>query len=663
MTPVLKYDRIKLCVTAVLALGFPQVSAALDDDLLDLTLDKLTQMKVSIASKTETSLRESPGIVTVITAKEIANLGARDLIDVLRLVPGFQFGVDVNNAVGMGIRGNWAHEGKFLLLMDGVELNENAFGSTQFGLHYPVDQIQRIEIIRGPGSVLYGGFAELGVINIISKNATDLHGGQLSAAYGKMQNAVGLRQVNLNAGDNLNSGVNVSALLYGANGHRSDESYTDFAGTTFDMAGNNNLESQFANLTIGYKGLQARAIIDRYHLTTADRGGMVVTDNETNEFDNYLYSLDYTSQLGDKWKLSSNLQNAQRSSWKRTIDGVLDNQNLTTHWKGSVGMSYVQSDSLTLTLGGEYTRDSFEYRSDTDPPAHYERGPQHSYALLVEVADRSPILGNITLGLRFEDHSEYGSKFAPRAALTKVLGDFHYKVLYSYSYRTPTLGNFDLNPNIRPETTRGLELEAGYLFSNHLVVTANAFNLVTRDSILFGQDPSTNSEQYFNANRFGTQGVEMDVRVQHDWGYVSLGYSYYRTTKNDLAEFQVTNFQTGETQQGTSLGFAAHSASLNAHVRLSPHFSANPSMNWYGPRYAYTSQDSNGDPVLDKLGGVVLANLNFRYEDLFEKRITLNFGAFNILDKRADFVQPYNGGHAPLAGPSREWVLKGEYRF
>ena len=64
-------------------------------------------MEVSVASLKAMSLRESPGIVSVVTREDMLSWGARDLVDVLRMVPGFYLGVDVQGAVGVGIRGNW----------------------------------------------------------------------------------------------------------------------------------------------------------------------------------------------------------------------------------------------------------------------------------------------------------------------------------------------------------------------------------------------------------------------------------------------------------------------------------------------------------------------------------------------------------------------------
>ena len=90
-------------------------------------------IKISVASIKELTPRESPGVVSYISAEEIHESGANDLVDVLRLVPGFDFAMDVEGVVGIGVRGNWAHEGKVLMLIDGQEMNEGLYSSLQFG--------------------------------------------------------------------------------------------------------------------------------------------------------------------------------------------------------------------------------------------------------------------------------------------------------------------------------------------------------------------------------------------------------------------------------------------------------------------------------------------------------------------------------------------------
>lgn len=166
----------------------------------DLSLADLMNVKISVASIKELTPRESPGVVYYINSEDICESGARDLIDVLRMVPGFDFGVDVEGVVGLGVRGNWAHEGKVLMLIDGQEMNEGLYSTLQFGNHYPIESIKRIEIIRGPGSAIYGGNAEYAVINIITNDAKHLNGVRIAGSYGVVKNVNSHHSFNLEAG-------------------------------------------------------------------------------------------------------------------------------------------------------------------------------------------------------------------------------------------------------------------------------------------------------------------------------------------------------------------------------------------------------------------------------------------------------------------------------
>jgi outer membrane receptor for ferrienterochelin and colicin len=238
-------------------------------DLMSLSLEELMDVKVIVASKKEATLREAPGIITVVTAEEIAHSGARDLIDVLRLVPGYDFGVQLSNLVGVAIRGQWAMEGKVLLLIDGIEMNERRNASTEFGQHFPVEQISRIEIIRGPGSVMYGGSAELGVINIITKKAEELNGAVATASYGQLSKTFGHKNVNLMYGQSFDE-IKVTAMGFAGRGHRSDREYKDGLGATVNMEDANELAPSFFNFGFQYKDFSARAIIDNYYNNNMD---------------------------------------------------------------------------------------------------------------------------------------------------------------------------------------------------------------------------------------------------------------------------------------------------------------------------------------------------------------------------------------------------------
>ena len=160
---------------ALLCLGYAPLPAATTNstpaDFGALNLAQLAEVDIDIASIRSRPVREQPGIFSVIEASEIRETGARDLADILQLVPGFGLGEDVNGVLGPSFRGLWAYEGKLQLIVDGMEMNETLYGTTQLGHHIPADAIEQVEIIRGPGSAKYGGTAELAVVRVTTKGA------------------------------------------------------------------------------------------------------------------------------------------------------------------------------------------------------------------------------------------------------------------------------------------------------------------------------------------------------------------------------------------------------------------------------------------------------------------------------------------------------------
>jgi outer membrane receptor for ferrienterochelin and colicin len=123
-----------LCLGVTYLLVVPFGAAQELDSLLTISaftaesdLQKQLNQSTKVASGFSLSSRETPGILTVITAEEIQNTGARDLTDVLRMIPGFDIAQDLQFVQGISLRGNWANEGKVLVLLDGQPMN----GSTK----------------------------------------------------------------------------------------------------------------------------------------------------------------------------------------------------------------------------------------------------------------------------------------------------------------------------------------------------------------------------------------------------------------------------------------------------------------------------------------------------------------------------------------------------
>ncbi len=155
-----------------------------DADYSAFSLEELFDINVVTASKHEESQWEAPGVVSVITAKEMEIFGANDLYDALERVPGLtnMFSLQLQRTVFRGGDVDIAYS-HALLLIDGRPLRSSNGNFSMYSAFFtfPMSLIDRVEIVRGPGSVLYGTNAFEGVINIITKKKNDNNSVSVSA--------------------------------------------------------------------------------------------------------------------------------------------------------------------------------------------------------------------------------------------------------------------------------------------------------------------------------------------------------------------------------------------------------------------------------------------------------------------------------------------------
>jgi outer membrane cobalamin receptor len=632
-----------------------------DTDLVRLSLEELLVIELSVGTKTETkTLRETPGIVTVITAEEIANSGARDLIDVLRLVPGYSMGQDVYEITGPGVRGNWAYEGKVLLLLDGIELNERQYGNLVLGNHYPLDNIQRIEIIRGPGSVNYGGFAELGVINIITRTAEEIGGTKVSAAYGQMGGNWARQTVNLMHGQTFANGTALAASAYSGKTRRSDREYVSFSGVRQDMKESSHLDPLFLNIGLTHGNFSSRLLFDNYRTTHRNRYGEVEDLRWHTDFQSWAYQAKYLWAINEALKLNLEAAYYDEHAWREDMpDPELAVDYYIQRYLTKVGLTQRFSDSWKMAVGLEL---SWDESRDRSPIPETDLADFSNHTVYVE-SDYSSAWGNLILGARFDKHSIFGSNLAPRVAWTKVYDKFHYKLLYSHSFRAPAALNITYNERIRPEKAEVWEAEFGYRLSRDWVATVNLFDNKIEDTITYGVDPLSSEDTYFNATTTGTRGIEAELRWQRNSHYLILTHAYYESAHGTAENQRVINFQSGAENRKAVLGLPQHKTTLNGHARLNSQWSINPSLIWHGSAYAYVSLDDEDQPVLHKFSDQILFNLFVRYRPARVKNLELGLGVYDVFAQNAIFIQPFNGGSAPLPGPSREWLLKLSYAF
>jgi iron complex outermembrane recepter protein len=167
----------------------PSAAAPAKSDLTDLSLEDLMNVKVTSVSKQVQKISEAPAAITVIGPDDIHRSGLNSIPELLRLVPGMDVAqVNANRwaITSRGINGVFADD--LLVLMDGRSLYTPVFGGVRWNaVDYPLDDIDRIEVIRGPGSTLWGSNAVNGVVNIETKPANETQGLSLDSRLGTDQ--------------------------------------------------------------------------------------------------------------------------------------------------------------------------------------------------------------------------------------------------------------------------------------------------------------------------------------------------------------------------------------------------------------------------------------------------------------------------------------------
>ena len=615
-------------------------------------LQKQLNQSTKVASGVSLTTRETPGILSVITNEEIQNSGARDLSDVLRLVPGFDIAQDLQFVQSFALRGNWANEGKVLVLLDGQQMNELLYQTTPLGNRFAVELIERIEIIRGPGSAIYGGSAEYGVINIITK-ATSLNGAMVFGTAGFNKSDV----ARTNAGVLIaqNNGGNFSWDFTASMGKAnvSDGDYQDLLEDYPEINLANETDSDPKNFSAGirYKGLSVRTMYDEFY--TSDPVLFV-------SYKSYFADVQYAWKVNEKLTLTPQFKYTDQKPWvygeKETGDN--DFEVKATRMIGEVSGSYIPSRKMSFTFGGLYFHDK---GTDELKSGNFDGDNSLSLNNIAFYAQGlfKHRLANTTVGFRYEKNNRYGAAFVPRLALTKKIENFHFKVLYSQAFRAPSIQNINiaLTGEAKPEKSNVFELELGYQFTPEMLLAINGFSITTRDVLIYGSVGDGSVEWYENFDKSGTNGVEVVYSIKKKNWYANVSYSFSRPISDNAVE---TYEIPGNSQQ--YLGISTHKITTNVNWYVTENLSINPTIIYGGKRYGYTALDSGGDPEINKIDPYTLANMFINYKNVV-KGLTLGVGAYDLFNQKPGIVQAYNGDYAPIPGRSREYVVKLSYQL
>jgi len=646
-----------------------------------------TAAATQVASFAITQVKDSPAVVTVISGDDIKAAGARDLIDVLQMVPGYFFGVDTLGVVGPGFRGLWGYEGKILLMIDGKEMNELLFSTVQLGNEFPVELIERVEVVRGPGSVIYGGNAELSVINVITRGLQGSSDFMATAVYGQLPGAqdaatgYGRRRVSLSTryvSENI-PGLSVFGSASLGQGQRSVRNYTDNTGATVSFEGNSALDPALVQLGVGYKDVQATFLYHHLGTTTVSGQGQVFGGRDAISFDSFHAELVGTFHPTPAVEIVPRFNYTYQVPWRApTMDDAYYDKS-AQRVRGRLLARWAALDQLQITAGGDAMFDRAALRGPINDmtlqtpfaATGTDNVNYQTFAGFLELYSENPFV-NVALGARYEREISVGGALVPRLVLLRQLGPVSLKGLLSYSFRAPGIENLNLGQGIQPEKTRVLEFEGAIDLTTQQRLSANVFDIAITKPIAYVVDPMSGEEMYLNLGKQGTRGFEVAYRFRHPLVRLDANYSFYvPTISENTPPYDVP----GHSDQ--FLAASAHRGSVRGTVRATEHVGITPSLTVMGPRFTKGPPDAAGSATAVEIPTQALANLFLYRDDVVFPGLRLGVGIYNIFGTEYHFTRPYAplpadstiaaamdayaSDHAPLPALDREVMVQLSY--
>jgi outer membrane receptor for ferrienterochelin and colicins len=551
----------------VLAAMAPAMASA-QSPLADLKLEELMKLdagQVFGASERLQPVTEAPASVSFVTAEDIERFGYRTLADILRGVRGLYVSDDRNfsfvGARGFGKPGDY--NSRILLLVNGHRVNDNVFGQAEIGAEFGLDPavVERVEIIRGPASALYGDSAFFAVINVITKSGASLNGGSLALDTGTL----GTRLARAAMGHRFANGVDLAVSGTYEHSDGAERLYYP----AFDDPLNNNGVAEGLDAE-GVRQFYSRIAFGDVTMTAAY--GTRHRDVPTGSFGTLFNSQQARQNTTDRHTLLDaeyrrtlgNTRVSFRGAFDQfSYDGIYPmpgdpdtqvplvghNAVVGSRWSASARVTRSLVANQMLTAGVEYidnirqNQDSWFVNPGPDMPGVLLDIDRSSTQHAVYVQDEIKLTRSLMVnaGMRYDGYEEF-TKFTPRMAVIFMPSAAQsFKYLYGRAFRAPN--GYELNTvyfgdgvlALRPESIDTHEVVWERYTNDWLRTAVSAYWYGADRLITLVEDPTTFfGTTYVNQRKVEARGLELEGQLRLKWGsQAMLSYAVQNATDRD----------------------------------------------------------------------------------------------------------------------------------
>ncbi|MBI5215311.1 MAG: TonB-dependent receptor [Ignavibacteriae bacterium] len=561
--------------------GLPQETVSEQEDT---SLDSLLNMKVSTAAKYWQTSSEAPASVTIITSKQIERYGYSTLDDVLRSVRGFYTSYDRNYSY-IGVRGfsrPTDYNDRLLLLLNGHTMNENVYGSMLAGNDLPIDlrSLDRIEIVRGPGSALYGTGAMFAVINLITKKGNDIDGINLSTEFG----SYGKLGANVLYGKQFENALDVLFSFRAGKIQGQDLYYREYDSvqTNYGVAQNiddehfagliGSLQYKYTSLLVSFTNRFKRVptaafetIFNDPSFTSRDKRGLI----------ELLHDYPFAT---DKNIMSRLYYDYYEYFGSYPYETMLNYDASTGKWYGGeVQFRWDVFPGNRFTIGTEFRNNLHsDYRNWTADSVFFDKNfPFNIFSLYLQ--NEFQVFENLsfTAGIRRDEYSTVGSATTPRLALIfNILPTSTLKMLYGEGFRSPNTyetnyeDNFSSwvqNTNLKPEKIITSEIAWEQRFTKDVFGVLSLYSY-DMDELIDPVIDSLGISQFQNISDIHAQGIETELNFRTDIGLNGYTSFIYQKARDPLLDGNISNSPTTILRLGFSYQLVP-SLTLSSEVR------------------------------------------------------------------------------------------------